>query len=362
MIEDWLIRVIRCPQCLGELRLSVEERDGEQIRRASLHCAECSHAFAIVEEMALFGVKKSAAALRHQEMDAEFRWNFEMHSVEEHLSYARGTFRMAEEAIRRLATVLRPPARVLDVGAGCGYHSWQLAKHGYQAVASELEPEGLAYGDACFQSGVRFERIVTDCSLLPLADGSFDAVFCKELAHHVEDLPGLFRELRRVLKTNGILVLIEPCSPRRPGFQLPPDPAREAGLTHQDYGFYDYAGALEKEGFRIVEFRPYRDPVNPGRSRILHFVDAAFVRLFGLQGWSGWRALKKWRTQMLGGEVSLLARKSKAVAPGAARDREVEVLSPTRLEDYREAIDRMRQNVPAFLEMLEEVSAEREIG
>jgi len=357
--EEALREIIRCPECLGPLRLTVED---EAIRGGCLSCSRCAHDFPIAESMGFFGISRAAASLRRQEMDAEYRWNFEMHGLDEHLAYAPISFRMAEDAIRQLATVLAPAAMVLDVGAGCGYHTWQLIRHGYRAIAAELASEFLAYGDAVMEPDVSFVRLVTDCSLLPVADGSVDAVFCKELAHHVEDLAALFAEFRRVLKAGGVLALVEPCWAKYPGARAIPDSAAEAGLTHQSYGFGDYLRSLADAGFNLVRFRSYRDLVAPFRSRMGQTADNALAKMFGLRGWAGWRWLKSLRTRMLGGEVAVLARKTAAPVREVVRDRAIEILSPKRLEDLREAIEQKRREVPAFMKILREVRSEKDAG
>lgn len=361
MIKDWLRARVRCPQCLGDLGLSVEDQDGEIILRGRLHCAACGCAFPISMDMAFFGIKKSAAEARKQEMNAEFRWNFEMHGLDEHMAYAPTSFRMGLEAIRQLAALIPAQGMVLDVGAGCGYHAWQLAKHGYHAAAAELSPELLAYGDACFQPGVTFERIVTDCSLLPLADQSFDAVFCKETAHHIEDLPEVLGEFSRVLKPGGVLVLVEPCRPRRPGVKGWGDRARAAGLTHQDYGFRDYLRAVQRAGFRVVRLKSHRPPLPPARFHLLRVLDAVLAMCFRLDGWGGWQRLKRLRAHWLGGEVTLLARKHSAPLNGHVSVREVEIVPVARLEQLREAIETKRREVPGFLRIIEAVHREDQV-
>ena len=295
-------------------------------------------------------------------MNAEFRWNFEAHDAEDHYAFAETSFRVAEDTIRHLVSILPPKkkgeaVRVLDAGAGGGHHSWQLAKHGYWVVASELGAENLASADAFFHTGINFKRIITDCSIFPFADSSFDAVFCKELAHHLEDLRWLFAEFGR-----GTLVLVEPCHARRPLMHSKPDAAIEAGLTHQDYGLKDYLSALNKEGFRVSEFKSYRKLINPDKYCFLHAVDAALVKVFCLRSWGRWNMLKQWRTNLLGGTIALLAKREEKVVKGNVCDRAIEVLSANRLGDLREAIEKTRRSVPAFLSLLEKIHIEKDFG
>jgi ubiquinone/menaquinone biosynthesis C-methylase UbiE len=44
---------------------------------------------------------------------------------------------------------------------------------------------------------------------LPLADGEIDAAICMLVLHHVTDLQAAFQEMRRVLRPNGKVVILD---------------------------------------------------------------------------------------------------------------------------------------------------------
>lgn len=90
------------------------------------------------------------------------------------------------------------------------------------------------------QHGGFFERVATDATLLPFKDGSFDVIFCKELAHHIEALDGLMSEMWRVATPDGIIVLRESCTSSWKQGKAAEDRACKVGITHHSYTYMDY--------------------------------------------------------------------------------------------------------------------------
>ena len=103
----------------------------------------------------------------------------------------------------------RPGALALDVATGAGHTAFALAPHVGQVIATDITPEMLAEGRK-----LRTERGVTnvefreaDVANLPFDDETFDRVTCRRAAHHFLDIARALREMRRVLKRNGRLVI-----------------------------------------------------------------------------------------------------------------------------------------------------------
>lgn len=94
--------------------------------------------------------------------------------------------------------------RVLDLGAGNGIASYALARNGWRVAAFEPDPsaEVGAGAIAALQASGRLPiEIFTELApRLPFADASFDAVFARQVLHHVPDLGQTMRELFRILR------------------------------------------------------------------------------------------------------------------------------------------------------------------
>jgi ubiquinone/menaquinone biosynthesis C-methylase UbiE len=98
---------------------------------------------------------------------------------------------------------------VLDAGCGTGYGTEILSAAGAaSAVGVDVAEEAVSYARANF--GEACEFVQADLMALPFADDSFDLVACFEVIEHVEDQPAVIRELRRVLRPDGVLAISSP--------------------------------------------------------------------------------------------------------------------------------------------------------
>ena len=101
-----------------------------------------------------------------------------------------------------------PRARVLDAGCGRGNHSVELARRfGCEVVGFDLvfAPIEAAAQDAELPRGVRF--VQASMSRLPLRDGTFDFVWCRDMLVHLTDLDAAMRECSRVLRPSGKMLV-----------------------------------------------------------------------------------------------------------------------------------------------------------
>ena len=97
-----------------------------------------------------------------------------------------------------------PVGIALDVACGTGRHTAYLASLGHQVIGVDTSPEMLAVARNKVPPGEFHEADLHD---LPLADDSVDLVVCAIALSHVPDLAPAFRELVRVLRPNGHLVV-----------------------------------------------------------------------------------------------------------------------------------------------------------
>lgn len=94
--------------------------------------------------------------------------------------------------------------RALTVGAGYANVLGLLVDRGFDVVASD--PSAEAVGVAR-QRWPAVEHRVADPTSTGLAHASFDLVFCTDTLEIVDDLDGVLRELARVIRPGGTVVL-----------------------------------------------------------------------------------------------------------------------------------------------------------
>jgi ubiquinone/menaquinone biosynthesis C-methylase UbiE len=91
--------------------------------------------------------------------------------------------------------------RILDVGTGTGHFSAPLTPHN-EVVGVDFVAQMLAYA-----APKGFWPAQADARALPFSDASFDAVICVGVLQHIPDYQTALRELLRVLKPQGVLLL-----------------------------------------------------------------------------------------------------------------------------------------------------------
>ncbi|GHH41489.1 class I SAM-dependent methyltransferase [Lentzea cavernae] len=96
---------------------------------------------------------------------------------------------------------LRPDRVVLDLGAGTGLFVRAFAAWFPEVPVVAVEPSA----DMRAASGL--PMLAGDACAVPLPDSSVDVVWMSTVIHHVRDLPAAGRELRRVLRPGGVVVL-----------------------------------------------------------------------------------------------------------------------------------------------------------
>ena len=100
----------------------------------------------------------------------------------------------------------RDAPRCLDIGAGSGdllgllHQTWP----NMQANACDYHIERFALKD------VPVTQLDLNTHPLPYPDASFDLVTCSEVLEHVENYRAVLREIRRVLKPGGLMVITTP--------------------------------------------------------------------------------------------------------------------------------------------------------
>jgi ubiquinone/menaquinone biosynthesis C-methylase UbiE len=99
--------------------------------------------------------------------------------------------------------------RTLEVGAGIGGHLPYEDLSAQDYVAMELRPE---MAESIRRRHPACRVVVGDCQRrIPFEDASFDRVLAIHVLEHLPDLPAALREVRRVIKADGVLSVVIPC-------------------------------------------------------------------------------------------------------------------------------------------------------
>ncbi|HEX5728919.1 demethylmenaquinone methyltransferase [Microbacterium sp.] len=119
-----------------------------------------------------------------------------------------GNDRMWRAATTR-AVAPRRGQRILDLAAGTGASSVSLAKSGAQVVAADFSPGMIAEGRRRHGGMANLTFVEADATALPFEDDEFDAVTMSFGLRNVNEPQKALRELLRVTKPGGRLVVCE---------------------------------------------------------------------------------------------------------------------------------------------------------
>jgi SAM-dependent methyltransferase len=182
---------------------------------------------------------------------------------------------------------------VLDAGCGEGRVSRELKALGYRVTAADTAEEMIA---AARELDSAHDYAVADARALPFAAERFDLAVAYNMLMDVEDVPATLKEIRRVLRAEGTLIvsIVHPFRDR--GRFAGPEPdapfilkgsyfgrvrfegkEERDGLTMRFAGWSQpleaYAAALEQAGFAITTLRePLPENGDPQDSRVPLFL------------------------------------------------------------------------------------------
>ncbi len=99
--------------------------------------------------------------------------------------------------------------RVLDVGAGSAWVAEKFTQKGFEVVSMDISLKNLVKAKEKVPGSLH-SCVSSDAFKLPYKDASFDLVIASEVIEHVYDPKGFVKELTRVVKPGGQLLITTP--------------------------------------------------------------------------------------------------------------------------------------------------------
>lgn len=144
--------------------------------------------------------------------------NYSNNSLEDYIIY------QYHIATYKIAQRLASGKKVLDFGCGSGYGTAYIADHCSEIVGIDISQAAISYANSNYNASNLFFQCIAPVQEkpLPFLDAEFDMVISFQVIEHIRDTQSYLGEIRRVLKPNGIVIIVTPDrSTRLFGFQKP---------------------------------------------------------------------------------------------------------------------------------------------
>ncbi len=154
--------------------------------------------------------------------------------------------------------------RLLDVGSGIGGPARYMAnRFGCRVTGIDLTAEfcdAARHLTQLLGLGTKVDFQQGDALAMPFADGTFDGAFSMNVSMNIADKPALYREIRRVLKPGGWLMLSELAKGPGAPMDYPTPWAATASESFLATPTETRTG-LEAAGFEVLELRDATEAV-----------------------------------------------------------------------------------------------------
>lgn len=216
------IEVLACPVCLGPLSPVDAKRD--DIVTGALLCSRDSIAYEISDGIPNLVLpsraeQTQAMASSYAAAWAKDGWGSLDPQYLFELPFRDRTRRRSTEwrlKARSLSALLRfldgiQSKIIIDLGAGVGWLSYQLARLGGTVFATDLLLDkllGLGAASLYVESGTFFERVRGDLERPPFRDRSADIVICNASLHYARNLEATLSEISRILVPGGLFMIM----------------------------------------------------------------------------------------------------------------------------------------------------------
>ncbi len=174
------------------------------------------------------------------------------------------------------AQIKNPKPRILDLGCGTGISTRQLAQGHGIIIGCDIDSKMLAHASTNGHKNINYVRAPAE--QLPFDNQSFDAIAMFTSFHWFANKKAV-KEIRRVLKPNGVLFIVQPNYKKPHNRELREIINQTLHLNiRRAYGLINFEEFLTKNKFRITRKKNY--------ITIQKYTLNRFIRL--LQSYSTW--------------------------------------------------------------------------
>jgi len=160
-----------------------------------------------------------------------------------------------------IADVLRPwlptEGTVVEIGVGTAIVAAAVARDGPTVIGLDLSAAMLDIAARRFPGPL----VQADAAAVPVRTGSVDAVAAVWVLHLVGDLPGVFAECRRMLRTGGSLAAVTNDESRRAGVPTVIELEKRYRRRQDELPHLD--GVATAAGFRLARVEPLPAQARP---------------------------------------------------------------------------------------------------
>lgn len=191
--------------------------------------------------------------------------------------------------LKRLVELLKlKDGTLLDIGCGGGITTESL-NHYYPRVkiyGCDVSKHAIEYAKKFGSGKVKYSVIKN--KKLPYEDNFFDAALCLDVMEHVPDVDFFLKEVRRVIKKNGIFFLVVPCEGQsfthtwfsqklKFGDKMT---FKRYGHIHPEFNHRYVEELIRKHGFKIKKRRYSEHFIYQLVSLIIYFIPRELLDIF----------------------------------------------------------------------------------
>lgn len=157
---------------------------------------------------------------------------------------------------------LQNDAKILELGCGNGWAIFKIAqrfdKHNIEIVGIDFSSERINEANLNLSSKIYVEFINCNASKLPFESKTFDMAFSLGSFHHFNNPEEIIQETKRVLKSDGRLLIVDHCNDYFIMKLLNTLHKLKESDHNKYYSARELSSLLENNGFKNIQIKQNR--------------------------------------------------------------------------------------------------------